>query len=170
MVTVFIFFPSLTLTIHYRQQTKPILHPPPYNMYTHTHTHPHTCMCPVILPLAQRRSQNPAWPSVSVDTLSFQTVPALLWLNLLTFLIPTPWLKFLLHFSNPTQEWGASDNSLSLQSCFFFLFFFCLLPLRCLVPSGKFFKTNTTSPVLSLLLFPFGFPLYISLYFYDSVI
>lgn len=104
------FFPRLTLTIHYRPQTKPIPHPPPCDTYTHTSTH---AKCPIILPLGRWRSQNLACPSVSVDTLSFQTVPALLWLNLLTFLIPSPWLKFLLlHFSNPQQEWGASDDSL----------------------------------------------------------
>ena len=32
------FFPRLTLTIHYRQQTKPIPHPPPCDTSTHAHT------------------------------------------------------------------------------------------------------------------------------------
>ncbi len=35
------FFPRLTLTIHYRQKTKPIPHPPPCNTYTHIHTRTH---------------------------------------------------------------------------------------------------------------------------------
>lgn len=135
------FFPRLTLTIHYRPQTKPIPHPPPCNTYTHTSTHMHA-KCPIILPLGRWRSQNLACPSVSVDTLSFQTVPALLWLNLLTFLILSPWLKFLLlHFINPQQEWGASDDSLyytpPFQSCYSF-FNLCSFHFHCLASSGNF--------------------------------
>lgn len=159
------FFPRLTLTIHYRQQTKPIPHPPPCNTYTHTRT-----KCPVNLPLGQQRSQNFAWPSVSVDTLSFQTVPALLWLNLLTFLIPSPWLKFLLlHFFNPQQEWRASDDSLSIQFCMFFWGFFLILSTSL---SGFFWQLphKKHNQSFSFVSFSFNVSFASSLYFYGSVI